>query len=418
MARRPGRVTGKAARRNRWYSKRRNQWIAAVVALVVLCAGGVALALSGSDDDKETAGDRWKREVVGDFAGMSQGAVSYLQTVNEWRTDKADERSVDAAADLALGQFLTTRESLAEREPFPPAPRALTNYRDAVELYIAHARLAKLGAALRGKDNEQLNRQIQLIMGRVRYIADRTYDLGSDELAPFTTQEQEVPGFEYNRAVDVPSFAGTDLAPGAPLSQPQPGVPQNREYQNVRPEGTIEDWKAAVEAAKIPPVEAEVKAIRDGSSDELDRLAKELTAAADALYAAPDPQDERELNTRVMLGLLTQAEAMRVAQVSRLVPAELKTEAIEITQVLALLGNGMWDDARLGERDPGYPRTLLTERPAVAPPPLPEVPDEPIGEPSASPDASPGGEESPEPSGTPAASPAATPEPSATPVAG
>ncbi len=396
MARRPGRVTGKAARRNRWYGKRRNQWIAAVVALVVLCAGGVALALSGSDDEEGTAGDRWKSEVVGDFAGMSQGAVSYLQTVNEWRTDKADEKSVDAAADLALGQFLTTRDLLAKRTPFGPAPRALTNYRDAVELYIAHARLAKLGAALRGKDSEQLNRQVQLIMGRLRYVADRLYDLGSDELEPFTTQEQEVPGFEYTRAVDVPSFAGTDLAPGPPLAQPQPGVPQNREYQNERPEDTPEKWKAAVEAARIPTVEAEVKAIADGSSEDLDRLAKELTAASDALYAAPDPQDERELNTRVMLGLLTQAEAMRVAQVSRLVPAKIKTEATEIAQILALVGNDMWDDARLGDRDPGYPRTLLSERPKVAPPEIPEGTLPP----------------------SPESSPEASPEPSATPVAG
>jgi hypothetical protein len=155
MARNTGRVTGKAARRNRWYSKRRNQWIAGGVVLALLGAGGVALALGGSDSDTASPGDRWKGEVVGDFAGMSQGAVSYLQTVNDWRTGKSDEKNVDAAADLALNQFLLTRDALAKREPFPGAPRALRNYRDSIELYIAHARLAKLGAALTKPADDQ-----------------------------------------------------------------------------------------------------------------------------------------------------------------------------------------------------------------------------------------------------------------------
>ncbi|HUR75646.1 MAG TPA: hypothetical protein VMZ00_15300 [Sporichthya sp.] len=373
MAGRPGRVTGKAARRSKWYTKPRNQWIAGGVVLAVLGAGGVALAVRGSDPPGETAADRWKKDVVADFSEMSQGAVGYLQTVNDWRSGKAAEKNVDAAADLALTQFLVTREHLAARAPFGPAPRALPDYRDSVEIYIAHARLAKLGAALTGKGDAKLQNQIELIMGRVRYVGDRLFDLGADELDKFTTQAVDVPGFEYARAVDVPSFAGTDLAPGPPLAQARPGVPLNREYQKVRPEGSFAGWQAAVEAAKIPAVRAEVQAISGGSVEDLNALAEQLTAASDSLYAAPDPQGERELSTRVQLGLLTQAEALRAAQVSRLVPAGLKAEAVEITQVLALVGNGMWDD-RLGARDPGYPRTLLTERPAVAPPPLPDVP--------------------------------------------
>ena len=43
MASRPGRVTGKAARRNKWYSKRRNQWIAGGVVLAVLGVGDLLL---------------------------------------------------------------------------------------------------------------------------------------------------------------------------------------------------------------------------------------------------------------------------------------------------------------------------------------------------------------------------------------
>lgn len=390
MASRPGRITGKAAKRNKWWMKRRNQWIAGGIAVAVLGAGGLSVALNDSNDTVEqSAGDEWKNGIIADFGTMSQGALNYLRSINDWRTGKAKNDEVDIAADLALGQFLLTRKVLVDRVGFEQAPRALVNYRDSVELYIVHARLAKLGAQI--KEDDRLNRQIQLMMGRIRYLADRFYDLGSDELESFTIQDREVTGFEYSRAVDVPSFAGTDLAPGPPLTQAKPAASQNREYQNVRPEVEYTAWQTAVEGAEIPRVEDEVKAIKNGSSDELNTLSERLTAASDALHAAPDPLDERLLSTRVQLGLLVQAEAMRAAQVSKLVAADSRSEAVEIAQVLALLGNAMWDD-RLGVRDTGYPSTLLTERPAVAPPDLdvglPPESGAPAPEASAQPDAS------------------------------
>jgi hypothetical protein len=318
--------------------------------------------------------------------------------MNDWKLKKAKNSEVDASADLALQQFLETRDLLVDRTAFDQAPRALADYRDSVELYIAHARLAKLG--VKAADNEDLNRQIQLIMGRIRYIADRLYDLGSDEMAPFTFQNNDIEGFEYARTVDVPSFAGTDLAPGPPLSQARPAGGATREYQDVRPEEPFDTWKAAVDGAKIPTTAEETKAIKSGSLDELDKLSGQLTAASDSLHNAPDPMDARVLSTRVQLGLLVQAEAMRAAQVSKLVDAKARPEATEITQVLMLLGNGMWDP-RLGARDTGYPATLLTMRPKVAPPPIPE------------------GEICPTPSGSasPAATPAPTPTPAASPAA-
>ena len=393
MASRPGRVTGKAARRNKWYSKRRNQWIAGGVVLAVLGVGGVSIALDDSSSPTATAqeseGDKWRNAIVADFGTMSQSALNYLRSINDWRTGKADEKEIDTAAGLALDQFLYTRDLLAARTPFEQAPRALTNYKDSVEVYIAHARLAKLGAQI--TDDEKLQRQVQLTMGRLRYVADRLYDLGGDEMAPFTAQAEEVAGFDYERAVDVPSFAGTDLAPGPPLTIAKPGAPVDRKYEKSRPEEPFPTWQAAVEAAGIPTVEAEAKAIKDAGVEELDDLADQLTVASDKLHAAPDPMDERELSTRVQLGLLVQSEAMRAAQLSRLVDGKLRPEAVEITKVLALIGNRMWDDARLGVRDIGYPASLLTVRPAVAPPPrdepLPSGAPVPSGAPEASPSA-------------------------------
>jgi hypothetical protein len=403
MASRPGRVTGKAARRKKWYYQRRNQWIAGGVLAAVALAGGISVALDDSSSDagvKQSPGDKWKDGIVADFSTMSQSALSYLRTMNDWKVKKAKNAEVEAAANLALGQFLDTRDRLVDRTAFEQAPRALADYRDSVQLYIVHARLAKLGVQV---PDEDLNRQIQLIMGRLRYVADRLYDLGGDEMAPYTFQNNDVEGFEYARTVDVPSFAGTDLAPGPPLTQARPGGGATREYQKVRPEEPFDTWKAAVEGAKIPSPAEEAKAIRSGSQDELDHLSDQLTAASDALHNAPDPMDERELSTRVQLGLLVQAEAMRTAQVSRLVADKLRPEATEITQVLMLVGNGMWDP-RLAPRETDYPATLLTIRPKVAPPPVPEVAPSPSALPSGTPPAS-------TPVPTPAATPAATSTP-------
>jgi hypothetical protein len=405
MASRPGRVTGKAARRNKWYSKRRNQWIGGGVVLAVLGVGGVSIALDDSSSSvtaEESEGDKWRNAIVADFGTMSQSALNYLRSINDWRTGKADETEIDTAAGLALDQFLYTRDLLAARAPFEQAPRALTNYRDSVEVYIAHARLAKLGAQI--TDDDKLQRQVQLTMGRLRYVADRLYDLGSDEMVPFTNQDQEVAGFDYERAVDVPSFAGTDLAPGPPLTIAKPGAAAERRYEKSRPEEPFATWQAAVEAANIPTVEAEAKAIKDAGIDELDDLADQLTAASDKLHAAPDPMDERELSTRVQLGLLVQSEAMRAAQLSRLVDGKLRPEAVEITKVLALIGNRMWDDARLGVRDIGYPPSLLTVRPAVAPPPLDAPLPSGAPAPSSAPEASPSADPA-----TPAAEPITEP---------
>ena len=198
MARRPGRVTGKAARRNKWYSRRRNQWIAGGVVLAIIGVGGASIAMDDSSSSttvEASPGDTWRNGIVADFGTMSQSALNYLRSINDWRTGKADEKEIDTAAGLALDQFLYTRDLLAARAPFEQAPRALTNYRDSVEVYIAHARLAKLGAQI--TDDEKLQRQVQLVMGRLRYVADRLYDLGGDELAAFTVQEPVVEGFDY-----------------------------------------------------------------------------------------------------------------------------------------------------------------------------------------------------------------------------
>jgi hypothetical protein len=206
-----------------------------------------------------------------------------------------------------------------------------------------------------------------LLLGRVRYLADRVYDLGNDEMRPFIFHTQQVEGFQYARPADVPAFAASTLAAGPPLSRAKRVKGPGRTYEEVRPEQDWTTWADAVRAAQVPAPTAVAGAITTGDVDALDGLAQELTAASDRIHAAPDPRGERGLSSRVQLGVLVQAEAVRVAQVARLAPAK-RAEATEVAEVLALIGNGMWDD-RLGARELGFPVTLLTVRPAAAPPP-------------------------------------------------
>jgi hypothetical protein len=310
MAKRPGRLSGKAARRSSPWHNRRYQIIAGAVVIVVVGAGGLSVALDNSSGDKasdaapSSPGDKWKEGITFDLARMSQGSLDYLRQINDWRDGKISDAAMDVAATSALDKYLEARELLSVRTAFDQAPRALDNYSDAVEMYIAHARLAKLGA---GVKDEALKKQVQRTLDRLRYLADRAYDLGGTELAPYSFQLPEIAGIDMEKPVDIPSFAGTPVAPSAPLAAPKPGTAAERRYQKVRPEQDLESWIATVAAAKVPTAAAEAQAIKDGSVAEIGRVADEFTAASDTLYAAPDPRGERNINTRIQLGLLVQS---------------------------------------------------------------------------------------------------------------
>src|SRR4051794_33501076 len=118
MAGRPGRVTGKAARSKKWYMKRRNQAIAGGLAAALAIAGGLSVALDDSSSKsavQESPGDKWKDGIVSDFTTMSHSALDYLRTMNDWKVKKAKDAEVDAAANLALQEFLETRDLLIDR---------------------------------------------------------------------------------------------------------------------------------------------------------------------------------------------------------------------------------------------------------------------------------------------------------------
>ncbi|MGQ0623820.1 MAG: hypothetical protein ACT4PP_04080, partial [Sporichthyaceae bacterium] len=335
---RPGHLSGKAAKRAGVFGKTRNRVIAAV-AVLALGSGALTLALRGEDDSiisarEQTPGEIWKDGILADMTGMSQGALDYIKTLNDWREGKADAAKVSRDSDNALVKFLEARTMLSARVPFAQAPRALLNFRDSAELYIEVARLSKLGSSVTDKT---LREQYQRAAGRLRVLGDRTYDLANADLAPFVFQSPEIDGVEFTRNAEVPSFAGGTFAPGPPLTPLRPTTGVDRLYQQTRPQVTFPEWAALVAAADIPNAHEQAAAIAGGDVKELGALSDRLTAASDQLYGSADPQGERNLSTRIQLGLLVQAEALRAAQLAALGPEQVRNRALVVARTLALV---------------------------------------------------------------------------------
>lgn len=367
MSKRPGRVTGKAAKRNSPWRKPKT-WAVVGVLVAVAAGGGISWAVLSDDDSSsstvepppQTPGQKWQAEFVGEVAGASQATLDYLKVVYDWTSGKADGPRMSEAADRAFTSYMEARASLAKRAPFEAAPRALLNYRDAFELYTETTRLAKLGANM---TDAKLRIQIQNQIQRLRQLADRFYDLGKAEMVPFTGGEEvTTPGFEYVPTAEVPSFAGTTVAPGAPLSNPGPTTEVKREYQKTRPEQNFDEWAVAVRTLDIPTGKEMVNAIGERAEKTLGEYAVAFTEASDAVHDQPDPRGSRHVSTRIQLGLLVQAEAMRTGQIAALAAKDERAVATQIAETLTLVGVRTWDQ-RLGERPVDLPDTLLERKP-------------------------------------------------------
>lgn len=366
MTKRPGRLSGQAARRKQPWRRARNQAMAAVLAVALVGAGGLAIALDddagsapATGDEGVSAGDTWRTETLRTFAPMSNTLVSYLQTMIDWSENDARASEMKVAAAVALPNFVMVRDALAKREPFAPAPRALDNARDSVALYIETARMATAAADMASaKSSGDLAEQARLAINRVRLLADRVFDQYVAELKPHTRQHPSEANVVLTKPAEVPNFAQGGQAPGSPLTEPR-STPPPRRYQESRPEQDFDGWTGDVRDADVPSATEAAEAIEDGDADALGELAERFTAASETLYDAPDPTGERLLSTRVQLGLLVQSEAMRAAQVAALAPAAQQDEFTTVAQTLAAIGNGMWD-GRLGVRDGDFPADLRT----------------------------------------------------------
>jgi hypothetical protein len=120
----------------------------------------------------------------------------------------------------------------------------------------------------------------------------------------------------------------------------------------------LNEWLRAATDARIPSEADTESAIDSGRTSALSADSIKFTKASDALHAAPDPQGERIVSTRIQLALLIEAEATQLGQAATLVPTAQHDSVLHIAQALALICTKMWDD-RLGVRTSSYPESLL-----------------------------------------------------------
>jgi|GEM_PF-4507618 len=351
--------------RTGWLRNRRVVGLAAVLVGTAVASGAIAWAVTGSSSDHHatpeptptaTAGDQFSNAVLTDFANMSTGVISYLKSLQEWRADKTDDASMATVAKTMLADVAATQKALAIRQPFPQAPRALEDYRRSADLYAQSAALVEAATAVPRGD---LRTQLQLATNRAQTLADRVFDQGRAEMKPFLTPEREFPGVvQVQKANEVPNFAATALAAGPPLVRVSTDT-RPRDYQDTRPEQSLEQWLRLVQSAGVPGGAEEESAIDAGRKAALADMSMRFTHASDLLYDKPDPSGERIVNTRIQLALLIQAEATQAGQAATLVPAAQHDRVLHVAQTLALIADKLWDD-RLGPRTSHYSDALLT----------------------------------------------------------
>jgi len=314
----------------------------------------VAASATPSPTPTGTPGDQYAAGILKDFSNMSTVLISYLQTLQNWRTDKVDDTQMGAVAKGVLDDIALTQQALAARQPFPPAPRAIYDYRAAADLYGQGTLLAQAATAVpRGP----LRTQLQLAVSRVQTLADRVFDQGSAEMKPFVTPENEFDSVQVMRADEIPSFGASQIAAGPPLTDVG-AAPTPHPYQTTRPEESLREWLQVAQGAKIPTAKDTEQAIDSGRVSTLSADSVTFTHASDLLHDTPDPQGERIVSTRIQLALLIEAEAAQMGQAATLVPAAAHETFLHIAQALELIGDKLWDD-RLGKRDSAYPDSLL-----------------------------------------------------------
>ncbi len=120
----------------------------------------------------------------------------------------------------------------------------------------------------------------------------------------------------------------------------------------------------------MPTAAEERRLIDSGRVDGLRTGADQLQAAVDLLDRTSDPYQQRAASTQTRLSLLVAGEALRAAEASRLAVGAptANSPLLATAQVLALIGDDMWDSQLLGPRQVGFPTNLLSPAALTHPP--------------------------------------------------
>jgi len=299
------------------------------------------------------------------FKPLGDAVKVFLPKANDFEAGKVAPADFKGAVDTALPEFVKARDAVAKLEKYKADPAVNTYFFDAADFYVEAARV--YGAAA-DPAADSLRAQLNIAARRVRTLGDRIYDRGRAVLDPtfYGASSQEV---ELRPPPEVPDWTTEGMAPGPPLAAPPgpaPASPPIREAtcgpgvpEPCRKEQSAGKWESLVKHAGFPQPPDVAKALEDLNADVLGKLAGEFEDKTRTLRAAPDPKKERERAVEVGLGLLSDGEAARLAQVAALLPAgDPRTRLQAVARRTLVVGDDLLE-TKLGFKKSGLPRTML-----------------------------------------------------------
>lgn len=354
---------------------RRDRFKVVVAVAVPVAVAASAIVLTAPDGGESNRADRaavststtivvpelraWRIELDDAIRPIANDLPNIIQSRPAWQENPDDANAAAAFRDSlhrALSRFAAARDAVDGLSEAPEEPLAKERFLASARLYVEFIRIERVAVDL---PSGALALQVDLLARRTRIVADRIYDRGLLAIDP-GARLQDRPGVEVRLAPEVPDWAAEGLEFGAPLGAAGPaptGPPPEREDE--RPSQSEEDWVDAASGLAVPSAERLAEAIDEGDPDGLRVLAGELTAAAAALWALPDPDGDRERSALSSLSLLLLEGAARAAQAASLTDdPELAARLDRVARRLALVSDDLWDSA-LPDRASLFDASLL-----------------------------------------------------------
>jgi hypothetical protein len=354
---------------------------AAVIAPLLVAAGLIALVNANDDGDSAspTASSSTTTVTASAEAQAFQGKVDeafkalgdaikvFLPRAQEFEAGKVTPADFKGSVDLALPEFVKSRDAVAALEQYKPEPAINTYFVDAADLYVEVARIYGVAA---DPAADPLRAQLNTAAKRLRTLGDRIYDRGRVVLDPafYAPSSAEV---ELRPPTEVPDWVAEGMAAGPPLAEtpgPAAATPPVREVtcakgvpEPCRAEESTKKWESRVKDAGFPQPAEVVRALESADPAKLGELAASYEAKTRTLMAGADPKGDRERAAVTALGLLTDGEAARLGQAAALLPAgDPRTRLLAVARRTLVVGDDLLE-TKLGFERSGLPRSLLAD---------------------------------------------------------
>jgi len=301
------------------------------------------------------------------FKPLGDAIKVFLPKANDFEAGKVTPADFKGAVDVALPEFVKARDAVAKVERYKPHPAVNTYFFDAADFYVETARIYGVAS---DPAADSLRAQLNLAARRLRTLGDRIYDRGRAVLDPtlYGASSQDV---ELRPPTEVPDWVAEGMGAGPPLA-PAPGPaatsPPVREAtcaagvpEPCRKEESTGKWESRVKQAGFPRAPDVARAVEELNADTLGKLAADFDDKTRTLLAAPDPKKNRERAAVAGLGLLTDGEAARLAQVAALLPpGDARTRLQTVARRALVVGDDLLE-TKLGFKKSGLPKTLLND---------------------------------------------------------